>query len=653
MLGERSGINTNTSPPKTTKGAAATGLDSSSLLEREGQEGGGGGGERKASSAVNISKSTSKSTSSSTHCDHEDQHMDIPPDHKKKDQDKRNGTHVREEEERTGGAKEELQAMKQNHDHQQSTNSDTLGDNDDDDEDYDHADHSQECSTSVTETETSSTNTKSIYDRQEDEENMTGRLKRKSDEGLNGGSSPPPPYKKGKIYYCSEEEHEKDAAGSKTKVKELSPFDQKEEQTSKKGASLEDAEDDSIESTPLPKDRTDTEDPTMSPTMKKGSCLGRRGDPRMNRSVAARLTRPELTLFQALVIGGFKFPDHVNEVSIKYSDQPIYDSDGVLLSQRKNQLSRRLRHVRRRCDKGRAQEAAGAVVNGQDNSLYFTDPKQCPLLRDQLQNIMYKTKMAINDPVAKRRSKMGNAKNGTITCTNDNHDNHEHNDNYNGGAGSSNNNGGDNTMSSVHQLPQTQQPLAVPSSAFTMLNHHQQVNSFQQQHQQQQQQQQQQHLHMLNELVKQHQLQEQLSLYASAATQPHLSLHDTSSSLGFDPSYYGLGSVGLGGIGSFGGVSALGPIANNFMQAPSIFPNVPTSNFTNEMLYNSSASIYKEPPRMNPAAAPFPLSLSLLNQQQEQDMKRRALVEAGFKEHEIDESLLEAMNAFHHNPFQH
>mmetsp|Transcript_25200 Transcript_25200/g.37713 ORF Transcript_25200/g.37713 Transcript_25200/m.37713 type:complete len:624 (-) Transcript_25200:312-2183(-) len=465
-------------------------------------------------------------------------------------------------------------------------------------------------------------------------------LKDQEGEGVKDNDSDCPPVPK-KMRYDTEEED----GNQKQQVStpEMTSFRVDEEE--EKG-------DEGKEISPQKHNATSKEASIFAST-KKGSSLGRRGDPRMHKAVAARLTRPELTPFQALVIGGFKFPDHVNEVSIKYSDQPIYDSDGVLLSQRKNQLSRRLRHVRRRCDKGRAQEAAGAVVNGQDNSLYFTDPKQCPLLRDQLQNIMYKTKMAINDPVAKRRSKMGNAKNGTITCTNDNHDNHEHNDNYNGGAGSSNNNGGDNTMSSVHQLPQTQQPLAVPSSAFTMLNHHQQVNSFQQQHQQQQQQQQQQHLHMLNELVKQHQLQEQLSLYASAATQPHLSLHDTSSSLGFDPSYYGLGSVGLGGIGSFGGVSALGPIANNFMQAPSIFPNVPTSNFTNEMLYNSSASIYKEPPRMNPAAAPFPLSLSLLNQQQEQDMKRRALVEAGFKEHEIDESLLEAMNAFHHNPFQH
>ena len=76
---------------------------------------------------------------------------------------------------------------------------------------------------------------------------------------------------------------------------------------------------------------------------KKGK--GRRGDPRMHRAVAARLAKPQLSLFQALVAGGFKFP--VNEMASK-GNGPIYDSDNVLLSQRKNQLSRRLRLLARR-----------------------------------------------------------------------------------------------------------------------------------------------------------------------------------------------------------------------------------------------------------------------------------------------------------------
>ncbi len=92
---------------------------------------------------------------------------------------------------------------------------------------------------------------------------------------------------------------------------------------------------------------------TTKVTIKRqsGSFLGRRGDPRMHRAVAARLARPELSLFQALVIGGFKFPNHINEVSVKYSNEPVYDSDSILLSQRKNQLSRRLRHIRQRRQK--------------------------------------------------------------------------------------------------------------------------------------------------------------------------------------------------------------------------------------------------------------------------------------------------------------
>lgn len=64
-----------------------------------------------------------------------------------------------------------------------------------------------------------------------------------------------------------------------------------------------------------------------------GPKLGRRGDPRMHRAVAARLENPKLTLTEALKIGGFDVSR--NE-----------DAHGVTVSQRKNQLSRRLRLVR-------------------------------------------------------------------------------------------------------------------------------------------------------------------------------------------------------------------------------------------------------------------------------------------------------------------
>lgn len=67
------------------------------------------------------------------------------------------------------------------------------------------------------------------------------------------------------------------------------------------------------------------------------SKLGRKGDPRMHRAVAARLSSPMLTLLEALRTGGFDFP------AIGGDDATLLDSDKVTLGQRKNQLSRRLR----------------------------------------------------------------------------------------------------------------------------------------------------------------------------------------------------------------------------------------------------------------------------------------------------------------------
>lgn len=90
---------------------------------------------------------------------------------------------------------------------------------------------------------------------------------------------------------------------------------------------------------------------------------GRRGDPRMHRAVTARLAKPDLTLLQALLIGGFKFPDLKDGVKKHARPQsPIYDTDNILLSQRKNQLSRRLRlHARKVIAKERKHVGLGAV----------------------------------------------------------------------------------------------------------------------------------------------------------------------------------------------------------------------------------------------------------------------------------------------------
>jgi len=91
------------------------------------------------------------------------------------------------------------------------------------------------------------------------------------------------------------------------------------------------------------------------------STLGRRGDPRMHRAVAARLANPASTLFQALKAGGF-FPDLPEEdlTGTRSEDISIKDTDGVTLSQRKNQLSRRLRIARK---KGAKMDVAAASGN--------------------------------------------------------------------------------------------------------------------------------------------------------------------------------------------------------------------------------------------------------------------------------------------------
>ena len=64
-----------------------------------------------------------------------------------------------------------------------------------------------------------------------------------------------------------------------------------------------------------------------------------RSDPRMNRALEARLHNPALTLFQCLCIGGFDFHE---------DDAAELDSENVTLAQRKNQLNRRLRALRKR-----------------------------------------------------------------------------------------------------------------------------------------------------------------------------------------------------------------------------------------------------------------------------------------------------------------
>ena len=66
---------------------------------------------------------------------------------------------------------------------------------------------------------------------------------------------------------------------------------------------------------------------------------GRKSDPRMDRAVEAKLADPSLSLIDALRAGGFDIPDS-NGVSPQYV---VVDGDNVKITQRKNQLLRRLR----------------------------------------------------------------------------------------------------------------------------------------------------------------------------------------------------------------------------------------------------------------------------------------------------------------------
>ena len=85
---------------------------------------------------------------------------------------------------------------------------------------------------------------------------------------------------------------------------------------------------------------------------KNFSKLGRRGDPRMHKSVAARLVNADMPLLRALLTGGFVFPILSAEGMpldprlTRVDDAKVLDADGVTLAQRKNQLSRRIRIAR-------------------------------------------------------------------------------------------------------------------------------------------------------------------------------------------------------------------------------------------------------------------------------------------------------------------
>ena len=68
----------------------------------------------------------------------------------------------------------------------------------------------------------------------------------------------------------------------------------------------------------------------------------RRGDPRMNRAVEVKVKEPKMSLLDALVLGGFQYP-----TSSPKHDSEIFDNTNISLLQRKNQLNRRLRIIKK------------------------------------------------------------------------------------------------------------------------------------------------------------------------------------------------------------------------------------------------------------------------------------------------------------------
>ncbi|CAB9518103.1 helicase [Seminavis robusta] len=89
----------------------------------------------------------------------------------------------------------------------------------------------------------------------------------------------------------------------------------------------------------LPKHPSSTRKPAPAKKPGNQTQAGRKGDPRMNRAVAARTENPTMPLFEALQIGGFEYPNDI--------DPYVVDDENVTLGQRKNQLSRRLRVARK------------------------------------------------------------------------------------------------------------------------------------------------------------------------------------------------------------------------------------------------------------------------------------------------------------------
>ncbi|KAL7529173.1 hypothetical protein ACHAXR_002835 [Thalassiosira sp. AJA248-18] len=85
------------------------------------------------------------------------------------------------------------------------------------------------------------------------------------------------------------------------------------------------------------------------PSVAKGPKImvksGRKSDPRMDHAVQAKLDDPSLSLLDALRAGGFIFPAMDDTGTPQYT---VVDSDNVKITQRKNQLLRRIRTAKKK-----------------------------------------------------------------------------------------------------------------------------------------------------------------------------------------------------------------------------------------------------------------------------------------------------------------
>lgn len=72
---------------------------------------------------------------------------------------------------------------------------------------------------------------------------------------------------------------------------------------------------------------------------------GRKSDPRMDKAVQAKLDDSSLSLLDALRVGGFVFPALDESATPQYT---VVDSDNVKITQRKNQLLRRIRTAKKK-----------------------------------------------------------------------------------------------------------------------------------------------------------------------------------------------------------------------------------------------------------------------------------------------------------------